>query len=280
MRVGLCTRNARNPVIELLDGVLTAEGHTVDVLTDPRQLASPVHIDVGFWRPDSRDRATAEFSRQVPIVLEGLGVPFVNSLASCDRAFNKLVAGCLFRAAGVPTPAVCLAPQRWEDAGSPPLLPGPVIAKPVEGKASEGIELFPSADSALRRLGDAAESYLLQQPIEWVQIFRLIVNRSGVVRGFVQSSPSGRAEPAIAGVEKAWPPPAEDIPEEAEALGVAMLNAVGGDLMRADILRDGAGKLWALEINSSFGFPHDDAVVLSEFSRQFRLAADRRTEPS
>jgi glutathione synthase/RimK-type ligase-like ATP-grasp enzyme len=277
MRVGLCTRNARNPVIGLLEETLRAEGHRVEILTDPRQLTDPAGIEAAFWRPDSRDREVAAFSRQVPMILEGLRVPFVNSLGSCDRAFNKLVASRLFSAAGIPTPAVGPMPQHWEADDAAGLPSGSVIAKPVEGKASQGVTLFASAQAALDQLGDAADSYLLQEPISWTRMLRLIVTREGIVRGFVQPNPGGGAGPTVARIDEDWPPPAEDIPEDAEALGLAMLNAVGGDFMRADLLRDAAGELWALEINSSFGFPHDDAVVLREFCRQFDLAARRRT---
>lgn len=209
------------------------------------------------------------------MILDGLGVPFVNSLASCDRAFNKLVTSYLFIEAGIPTPAVQLMPQHWDSGDTSELLPGPVIVKPIEGKAGEGVRLFPSADEALSHLGDEAERYLLQRPIEWTQSLRLIVTSQGVVRGFLQPNPTGRAEPTISRVEGDWPSPAKEVPEDAELLAATMLDAVGGDLMRADLLRDASGKLWALEINSSFGFPHDDAVIVNEFSNQLRLAARR-----
>lgn len=275
MRVALCTRNAENPVVLLLKDRLASKGHRIEILTDPRQLDDPRTFDAGFWRPDSRNLQVAAFARQVPMVLEGLGVPFVNSLDSCDRASNKLVSGRLFEAAGIATPATAVVPQPWESGGMPALPSGSVIAKPIEGKASRGVRLFPSAEAALSQLGSAGQAYLLQQPINWTQLLRIVVAQSGVVRGFTQENPD-REEPTISRVNGTWPAPNPKVPEDAEAMALAMLGAVGGDFMRADILRDNSNEIWALEINASFGFPHGDEVILREFSRQFDLASSQR----
>jgi hypothetical protein len=39
------------------------------------------------------------------------------------------------------------------------------------------------------------------------------------------------------------------------------------------VLEDGDGRLWALEVNSSFGFRHDDRAVIDAFLRGFARAA-------
>lgn len=245
----------------------------MEVLTNPRQLDDPQDIDVAFWRPDSRSWEVAAFARQVPMALEGLGVPFVNSLPSCDRATNKLVSGLLFDAAGIPTPALQLAPQAWETDDELAMPAGAVITKPVEGKASREVKLFPSASTALDHLEEADGPFLIQQAIDWTQLVRLVMSRDGAVRYFEQANPEANAGPTITRVNSTWPEPVDKVPDDAESIAMAMLNAVGGDLMRADLLRDATGELWALEINASFGFPHEDERILTAFTRQLQIAA-------
>lgn len=274
VKVALCTRNDRNPVVRLLARELQSAGESAEVLTDPRRVACDVAYDVGFWRPDSRNEAVAAFARQVPLLLEAANVPFVNSLASCDRAWNKYVASRLFEAAGLQTPATRLAPKEW-DAASPSLPEGPVVAKPVEGKASRGVVAYPDLDAALAAVRSAREPYVLQQAIAWTELLRLVVTREGVVRFYVQPNPGGSPSAAVARFDRERAEPTEPVPEDAAALADAMLAAVDGDLMRADVLRDSDGALWALEVNASFGFPHGDRRILDSFVRQFRAAASR-----
>jgi glutathione synthase/RimK-type ligase-like ATP-grasp enzyme len=275
MRVALCTRNAGNPVVRLLAKLANDDGHAAHVLTDPRQIEQEPHAyDVGFWRPDSRSDAVAAFARQVPEILEGVGVPFVNSLASCDRAWSKYVSARLFVAAGLPVPHTVLAPQQWDETS--PRLDGTVVVKPVHGKAARGVEVYTDPDAALRAAAAAGEPTVLQSAIAWTELVRAVTTADGVLRAYEQPNPSAGPSPAIATFDRHAAVPLAQVPFDVEALASQMLAAVGGDLMRADMLRDSEGCLWALEINSSFGFPHDDPVIHGEFLRQFAAAAARR----
>lgn len=270
MNVALCTRNAGNPVIQLLKRYLVERGHTASVLTDPRQIlgTSPRSFDVGFWRPDSRNEQVAAFARQVPEILEASGVPFLNSLASGDRATNKLVTYAVFSGAGVVTPATWVPPQKWDEPSAIRIPEGPKIVKPVGGKASRGVRHFESREEALEYADTCDEPCLLQTPVRWTRQFRIIGTPSRCVRAFDQPNPALAPTAAIARFDTSSAQYLADPSAAVTSLASEMVRLVGGNLMRADILLEADGTLWALEVNSSFGFPHGDMAVLEAFEAE------------
>lgn len=277
MKVALCTRNRANPVIRLLQEYFADQGWSADVLSDPRALRGPATYDAGFWRPDSRDTQVAAYARQVPMILEGLGVPFINSLQSCDIARNKVVCAHLFAEHHIPTPFTVPVPE-W-DRSLTGIPEGPIVAKPVEGKASEGVHVYAMPSEAEPLLAKASSDYLIQEAIDWSELIRVIVSRKGVVRTYIDRSTGKRSLPQVSGFDRFVAEPVQQTPTDASELASQMLTAVGGDLMRADLMRDRQGNLYALEINSSFGFPHEDMGILGEFVRVFRDVAQERSAP-
>lgn len=273
MRVALCTRNAKNPVITLLAHALGGGTSSVEVITDPRQVADGQGFDAALWRSDSRTREIAAFSRQAAVILDALGVPFLNSLASIERASSKLVCHTLLSRAGVNVPTTWATPRPGAHAAVPEIA-GPVVVKPVWGKKARAVAIFPDANEALRAARSLGEPTILQGAIPWRFQYRCVVTPAGAVRVYRdESSTPDRA--AVRTFDRFNPGAVDDVDHEILEMAGAMLASVGGDLMRADILEDKDGRYWALEINSSFGFPHDDQRVLDAFLNGFRTVARR-----
>jgi glutathione synthase/RimK-type ligase-like ATP-grasp enzyme len=277
VNVALCTRNRANPVVRLLDSTLSARGHAVRVLSDPRELLDVDlgRVDVGLWRPDSRNEQVAAFARQVPEILEGAGVPLLNSLASADRAANKFVSYVLFRAAGIPTPDTWLAPMDWD--AEVPIPEGPKIVKPLASKQGRDVanaatlnEAVALAQHTSQRTGQPC---ILQTPIRWTRQLRVVVARDACIRVYDQQPGCVESERLVARFDRERPQEVLDPPPDVLQLARRMVSAVGGDLMRADVLVDGENRLWALEVNSSFGFPHDDTRVLHAFESELHRVA-------
>jgi glutathione synthase/RimK-type ligase-like ATP-grasp enzyme len=274
MRVALCTRNAKNPVIALLAHFLERRESTAEIITDPRQVASGPGFDAAFWRPDSRTREIAAFSRQAAVILDALGIPFLNSLASMERAGSKLVSHTLLSHAGLNVPTSWATPRAGAHAAVPEIA-GPVVVKPVWGKNARAVAVFPDAGEALRAARSLSEPTLLQSAIPWRFQYRCVMTPDRAVRVYRDESPTpDRA--AVRTFNRFDAGAVDEVDHAILEMAGAMLAAVGGDLMRADILEDEDGRYWALEINSSFGFPHDDQRVLEAFLSGFGTVARLR----
>jgi glutathione synthase/RimK-type ligase-like ATP-grasp enzyme len=257
-------------VVQLLSGALVERGHDARVLSDPRQLATDARFDVAMWRPDSRNAAVAAFAKQAAIVLDGLGTPFVNDLRSMDRAASKFVTHLLFARASVPGPETWLAPRATDSAHGIP--DGPLIVKPVWGKRAGGVALCTSLDDARAHVERLGRPCLFQRPIAWRYQHRCVVTRERVVRVYRQENPDP-SSPVILRFDRHNPSAVADVPAAVSTMALAMIAAVGGDLMRSDLLEDAGGALWALEVNASFGFPHGDHAVVDAFLAEFERRA-------
>jgi glutathione synthase/RimK-type ligase-like ATP-grasp enzyme len=271
VKVALCTRNPDNPVIALLESALSRRGVTIDVIDDPRQVSPDGRWDVAYWRPDARNAQIAAFSRQAAILLDGLGTPFLNNLTSMDRAASKLVTQLLFERSGLAVPAFHVLP-RTGGLRAARGLAGPVVVKPIWGKKAEGVAVYDTLDEASSYARPADDPMIVQRAIPWRHQYRCVVTRHGVVRVYRDDNPTP-ARPVIRSFDRFDARPVSCPDADLEAMAVNMLQAVGGDLMRADILEDRDGARWALEINGSFGFPHDDAPVIEAFMAEFQQLA-------
>jgi glutathione synthase/RimK-type ligase-like ATP-grasp enzyme len=260
MKVALCTRNPGNPVIRLLERALVERGHRAQVIGDPRELDGG--YDVAYWRPDSRDAQVAAFARQAALVLDGLGTPFLNGLASMERSSSAFVSHALFAARGLPVPETRLAPRPDDSWDAVP--DAPAIVKPVWGKAARGVVLCAGRDAARAHVERVGAPCVIQQPVPWRCQYRCVVTAERAVRVYRQENPAA-ATAAIERFDRFDAHPVADPDPELRTLAASMLSAVGGDLMRADVLEDAEGRRWALEINASFGFPHDDGAVIDAF---------------
>jgi glutathione synthase/RimK-type ligase-like ATP-grasp enzyme len=271
MRAALCTRNPKNPVIRLLARTLQTGGVEADVIADPRVVVAGGRAwDVAFWRPDSRDASIAAFSRQAAIILDGLGVPFLNSLSSMDRAGSKLVSQALFAAAGLAVIPSWLTPRPGGELEED--VEGPLIVKPLWGKGTEGVAWCPTAEKALQAAWRLGQPSLLQRPVTWRSQYRCVTASGALVRAYRDENRAPGTVP-VRRFDRFSAVPEPTVEPQVAELAIAMTGAVGGDLMRADILQDQVGALWALEVNSSFGFPHDDEVVLEAFLQGFKAKA-------
>ena len=273
MKVALCTRNPGNPVIRLLARALEQDRSHVDVISDPRQVLDAERWDVGFWRPDAKDASVAAFSRQAALILEGLGTPFLNDLTSMERAGSKVVSHALFAAARLPVVPMWLAPYPGRPFTHD--VQGPVVVKPIWGKRARGVALCNTLEAALEHARGLGMPAVLQEAVPWRYQYRCVATQREVVRIFRDENSTPK-QGAIRRFDRVNAQPFDsDVDEEIHALATTMVRAVGGDLMRADVLEDAAGRRWALEVNSSFGFPHHDQVVIDAFLASFRAAATR-----
>lgn len=277
MNIALCTRNRSNPVIQLLDSFLSDHDHSVSVITDPRALVNddPRHFHVAFWRPDSRDQQIAAFARQAAEILEASRVPFLNSLASTDFATNKFVSYALFKGHGIRTPETWLEPQHWDIDNV--FTSGPKIVKPVGSKQGQEVTYAATVEEAVVKARSDDAVAIIQEPIRWTHQLRVVATQTRCIRAFQQEAPVQDSEQLVARFDARARLAVAEPSADVIALATRMVRAVRGDLMRADILVDPDGRLWALEVNASFGFPHDDPLVLEAFEvEMIRVAGGDR----
>ena len=204
------------------------------------------------------------------LLLDGLGVPSLNSPASVHRALDKAVTGRLFEAAAIPIPRtrVCLP-------GEPaPRFGTPLVVKPLDGYGSRGVEVVDDAVAADRVLRRTAGPRIVQECVQG-PLWRVIATPEYAVRVYrLRSDERGITVAPELQVREPVHDPDEDVCE----LGARAVRALGGDIMGLDIMgAQQAGGLRLIEANAAFGFNADDTVVTDELVRiAERLATDAR----
>lgn len=219
----------------------------------------------GFDACLPRFRSSCASMSAVDELLVRSGVPMVNS-RECRRACeNKAVAHLAFEEAQIPQPpslvidADGLADRaaRWS---------GETLIKPLHGSRGSGIEILPSADDALARARSRREDLLVQQVVWPARCWRVIVGRNaGAVDPYWRRPP--RPDERILSISTGSTIRREPPPPAVSEVALAMLEAVAGDLLAADVLeRD--GRAWALEINHNFDAHGGTAPAVEAFRRE------------
>jgi len=258
--------NSWNPV---LAGELSAAGFNVTQaygLDDLRALDLST-FDVCL----PRFRCCAAHMQCADELLVRARVPMLNSRHARVLCENKALAHLAFEQRGLPQPRSFVldrdgARDRQVD------WHGETALKPVSGRRGSGIEILPSIDDALRRARQRHEDLLVQELIWPARSWRVIVGReAGVVDPYWRrpAAPGDRILSISTGAAIAREP----LSRAGAELAVAMLEAVGGDLLAVDMLET-ADAFYALEINHNFDAHGGTGPAVAAFEAEIaRLAA-------
>jgi glutathione synthase/RimK-type ligase-like ATP-grasp enzyme len=248
--------NSWNPVLARL---LRADGYEVvevNRLDELRQLDLR-SFDVCL----PRFRMSCASMARIDELLCAGGIPMLNSRDSRSACENKAVAHARFAMAKLAQPGTIVidADGNIDEA---PGWDGETLIKPLHGARSAGIEILDSPRKALSRARERAEALIVQEMIWPARSWRVIAGRScGAVDPYWRKPAHEERLHAISTGARIARDPA---PAAVNDLAVAMCEAVGGDLLAADILeRD--GEAWALEINHNFDAHGGDDAALQAF---------------
>ncbi len=248
---------------------------------------TPAGVDVpgfGGGLPDAvYARAIApggfeEVTRRLGVLhaLELLGVPVWNSARAVERCVDKSATGFLLLRAGVPTPdawavegldaaravvrAHCGGQGGGQDGGGQEGTRGAtLVAKPLFGAQGRGLCLV-GREADLPPAEEMGGVYYLQRRVvaagEGFHDHRLLM-----VDGALAGAMTRRSGDWVTNMRRGAraEPLAPD--EEMVAVAARAAAAVGADCAGVDLLRDRAGRLWVLEVNSMPGWRGLQGVV-------------------
>jgi D-alanine-D-alanine ligase len=201
-------------------------------------------------------------------LLEIIGIPYTGSgVSACMRCADKVVAKHAMRDAGIPTPAFfAFSETAFKQLGAADTLPAieerlgfPVVVKPADQGSALGIRFAPDAGAVPAALV-AAFSYshkvLLEQAIEGRELAVSILGDEPLP--IVEAIPIGEdfydfeARYEIGRTEFVCP---ADLDDEAtarvQALALEVHRLLGcRSLSRVDLMLDGDGRPWVLEVNT------------------------------
>ena len=259
--------NSWNPV---LARALRRSGHEVAEAHHLRSLRvlQPQSFDICL----PRFRVRAAHMACVDEVLVRSGIAMLNSRECRQRCENKALAHLAFEANGIPQPASFVFGSEgirdrelsWS---------GRTVLKPLSGSRGDGIEIFDSLERGLARAAERRQDLLVQQLIWPARCWRVIVGRNvGAVDPYWRRPPheSDRVLSISAGSTIVRDPP----PPAVEEVAIAMLEAVGGDLLAADVLETAEGA-YALEMNHNFDAHGGTRPAVAAFEQEIRAKIGR-----
>lgn len=217
---------------------------------------------------------TAGEDGSVRDVLDVLGIPYVGATPdACRLAFAKPVAKSVVRAAGVTVPpGVSLPHEMFRELGATALLNGiveqiglPLFVKPAAGGSSLGTALvheMSDLPSAMVRCFAYGPSALLERFIDGTEVAVSVVDTGTGPRALppVEIVPQGDsydyAARYTAGRTEFFCPArlAPEVSAEVERIALTAHRTLGlRDISRTDLIVDGSGKPWFLEVNVAPG---------------------------
>jgi len=176
-------------------------------------------------------------------------VPLLSDpLPALQQDHDKLLGGRMLLDAGLPVPPFVPLKESWVAHESPA---GPSwIVKPVEGGRGVGVTLISTLEEATKHQNKVGRPCLLQQYIPTRRCCRVLCSRNEVLAAYAKVSDEIVANVSLGAQREDL----DDSETEIREMGMAMVRAVGGHVMGADILEAKDGGLWALEVNSAAGF--------------------------
>jgi glutathione synthase/RimK-type ligase-like ATP-grasp enzyme len=254
--------NSWNPVLAEL---LREQGVPVTEIHDLASLAALDARDFDVCLP--RFRVGAAHMACLDEALVGCGVPMLNTRDARRRCENKALAHLAFENHGIAQPpsfVVSCEGVRDRDAE----WDGETIVKPLYGNRSSGIEVLETLAQALERADERAEDLLVQQMIWPARCWRVAVGRTtGVIDPYWRKPPSEGDR--VLSISTGSRIVRSGYSERIGAVAMAMLEAVGGDLLAVDILET-EDEVYALEINHNFDAHGGDSPAAEAFLREIR----------
>jgi D-alanine-D-alanine ligase len=217
-------------------------------------------------------------------VLDLFGVPYVGSPPeACRVAFDKPVAKTVVAAAGIRTPyAVSLPAETFRELGAATVMEGllerlrlPLVVKPARGGSALGCSVvrdageLPGAMVGAYAYGDTA---LVECFVEGTEVAVPVVDVGDgpVALPVVSITPDGgfydyTARYTAGSTEFQVPAKLDDdVAAECARVAVAAHQALGlRDLSRSDLIVDGEGTVWFLEVNVAPGLTETSTVPLA-----------------
>jgi D-alanine-D-alanine ligase len=217
-------------------------------------------------------------------ILELVGIPYVGAGPAASRvAFDKPVAKVVAQGAGLHTPpSVTLPAETFRELGAAMVmhllvaaLGLPLIVKPAKGGSALGCSVVRSADGLAGAMVDAfayGDTALVEQLVEGVEVAVPVVDTGDGPRPLpvVEIKPDGgvydyTARYTAGSTEFVVPAKIDDdLAAECARVAVAIHTALGlRDLSRSDLMIDGEGRVWFLEVNVAPGLTETSTVPLS-----------------
>ena len=227
-------------------------------------------------------------------VLDLAGVPYAGSApAACRLAFDKPLAKAVVQSAGVATPAAVTLPHSmFRELGAHAVLDRllarlglPLVVKPGSGGSALGATVvhdaaaLPAAMAHCFSYGDTA---LAEQYVAGTELAISVVEVGGEPRALpaVEIQPHGGffdyAARYTAGETDYYTPArlAEGVLDAAAAVALAAHRVLGlRDLSRTDLVVDGAGTPWFLEVNVSPGMTETSLLPMAVAAAGLDLGA-------
>jgi tetrahydromethanopterin:alpha-L-glutamate ligase len=202
-----------------------------------------------------------EVTRRLGVLhaLELLGVPVWNSARTVERCVDKSATGFLLGCAGVPTPDAWVVEGLDAARAVVRAQGGTLVAKPLFGAQGRGLCLV-EREADLLPAAEMGGVYYLQRRVvaagEGFHDHRLLM-----VDGALAGAMTRRSADWVTNMRRGAR--AEPLVPDAEMVDVAAraAAAVGADCAGVDLLRDRAGRLWVLEVNSMPGWRGLQGVV-------------------
>lgn len=217
-------------------------------------------------------------------ILELAGVPYVGARPAAARlAFDKPIAKQVVAAAGLATPAsIALPADTFREVGAAEVMDAvieqlglPLAVKPAKGGSALGFSVVSSPDqlpSAMVGCFSYGPVALIERYVQGVEVTVPVIDVDGEPRAFppVEIRPDGGVYDYTArytaGATEFVVPAGLD-PAVAEAcaeVATTAHRALGlRDLSRSDLIVDGDGAIWFLEVNVAPGMTETSLVPLS-----------------
>lgn len=217
-------------------------------------------------------------------ILELAGVPYVGARPAAARlAFDKPIAKQVVAAAGLATPAsIALPADTFREVGAAEVMDAvieqlglPLAVKPAKGGSALGFSVVSSPDqlpSAMVGCFSYGPVALIERYVQGVEVTVPVIEVDGEPRAFppVEIRPDGGVYDYTArytaGATEFVVPAGLD-PAVAEAcaeVATTAHRALGlRDLSRSDLIVDGDGAIWFLEVNVAPGMTETSLVPLS-----------------
>ena len=217
-------------------------------------------------------------------VFELLGVAYVGAPpASCRTAFDKPVAKAVAARAGILTPeSVCLPHETFRELGAREVMAAlverlglPMMVKPAKSGSALGCSVVRTAEelpSAMVNAFAYGDTALVEQLIEGDEVAVPVVDTGSGPRALpvVSITPDGgvydyTARYTAGSTEFVVPAKLSDaLATECARVAVTAHEALGlRDISRSDLMIDGEGRVWFLEVNVAPGLTETSTVPLS-----------------